>query len=250
MPDRRRHRGPHPQDRERFAAVALPRLRSAAQDLQWLLDRGYPAAPVLRFVGDHHQLDLRQRMLLQRACCTTAQAAARQRRRLEPRELHGRRVLIDGFNVLITVEAALAGALLLRGADGCLRDLASMHGTWKHVQETEPAARLLGDQLAAWGVAAAQWLLDEPVGNSGRLASKLRELAAASGRPWTVDVLPDPDAALRVAAEPVATADSAVLDGGVAWFDLVGPVVAAAVPDAWIIAPCDAGWSSQQQDDG
>jgi len=239
MPDRRRHRGPHPQDAQLFGNGQLPRLRAAARELHWLLDRGYPPAPALRFCGDHHQLDRRQRMLLQRASCTTAQAHARRLRRLEPGRLRGRRVLIDGFNVLITVEAALAGGLLLRAADGCLRDLASVHGTWKHVEETEPAARLLGDCLAGHGVAAAHWLLDQPVGNSGRLAARLRALAESLGLPWTVELLPSPDAALRGALDPVASADSAILDAEVAWFDLASEVVAAAVPQAWIVAPFD-----------
>src|SRR5262245_28733674 len=126
MPDRRRHRGPHPQDAQLFATAQLPRLRAAARELHWLLDRGYPPASALRFCGDHHQLDTRQRLLLQRAACTTAQAQARRLHRLATDRLRGRRVQLDGFNVLITVEAALAGALLLRAADGCLRDLASV----------------------------------------------------------------------------------------------------------------------------
>ncbi len=39
MPDRRTHRGPHPEDARLFATEALGALRGAAADLTWLLDR-------------------------------------------------------------------------------------------------------------------------------------------------------------------------------------------------------------------
>src|SRR5262245_708567 len=136
MPDRRRHRGPHPGDAERFGAPQLPALREAAADLAFLLDRGYANTAALKLVGDRFALDARQRQLLMRATCPASAAAARQRNRVDAAAIAGRELWIDGFNVLTTIEAALAGGVLLRGRDGCTRDLASMHGTWRRVDET------------------------------------------------------------------------------------------------------------------
>ncbi len=56
MPDRRKHRGPHPEDRRLFAPEALPRLRAAAGDLSWLLSRGYAPESSLKLVGDRYAL--------------------------------------------------------------------------------------------------------------------------------------------------------------------------------------------------
>lgn len=236
MPDRRRHRGPHPGDAERFAAVRLPELRAAAADFALLLDRGYAAAAALKLVGDRFALDVRQRQLLMRGTCTAAAAAARQHERVGAPALAGRQLWIDGFNVLTTIEAALAGGVLLRGRDGCTRDLASMHGTWRRVDETAVAAAMVGEVLAEVGVAGARWLLDRPVSNAGRLAVLLRELAARRGWVWQVDLSDSPDRELAAAGEVIATADGPLLDRGGAWFDLVGEVLAQRLPAVAVLA--------------
>ncbi|MBM4063610.1 MAG: DUF434 domain-containing protein [Planctomycetes bacterium] len=232
MPDRRRHRGPHPGDLERFAAAQLPALRLACADLGWLAARGYPPKAALQLVGDRFALDLRQRQAVARASAAPEVAAARKHRELPLGPLP--ELWIDGFNVLTTVEAALAGGVVLGCADGCRRDLASLHGTWREVLETCPAAALVGERLAAAGVAQVVFWLDAPVGNSGRLAKALRELAGARGLPWRVETVPSPDRVLVDAPVPVATADSAVLDRSARWVNLARAVVVA-VPGAWLV---------------
>ena len=235
MPDRRRHRGPHPDDAERFGAVHLPALREAAADLGFLLDRGYANTAALKLVGDRFALDARQRLLLMRGTCTTTAAVARQEKRVDAAALAGRVLWIDGFNVLTTIEAALAGGVLLRGRDGCTRDMASMHGTWRRVDETSPAAVLVGEVLAEIGVVAARWLLDRPVSNAGRFALLLRALAAQRAWNWQVELTDSPDRELAAVAEVIATADGPVLDRAGAWFDLAGEVLARRLPGAPVV---------------
>lgn len=234
MPDRRRHRGPEANDAERFAPDALPPLRAAVHELAWLLARGYGEPGALQLVGDRHRLDRRQRQAVRRATCTPAQRAARRSRLVVPERLARTTVWLDGFNVLTTVEAALASGVVLRCVDGCARDLASVHGTWRRVDETRGAAERIGALLARWQVHEAVWLLDRPVGNSGRLAALLRALAAARGFAWRVEVSASPDRDLVACGAVIATADSAVLDRAGAWIDLSAQVVAG-VPAAWIL---------------
>ena len=136
MPDSRRHRGPHPADEELFAAAELGVLERACAELSWLLSRGYADNAALALVGDRYQLRKRQRLAVLRASCTDDAVVARAARRLDSSAMSGRRVAIDGFNCLITIEAALAGAPIFRGRDGCLRDLASVHGSYRTVEET------------------------------------------------------------------------------------------------------------------
>ena len=88
---------------------------------------------------------------------------------VSPEQLAGRRVDLDGFNVLTTVEAALSGGVVIVGRDGCYRDMASMHGSYRKVTETRPALMLIGEVLAELGTGECQWYLDQPVSNSGRL---------------------------------------------------------------------------------
>ena len=235
MPDSRRHRGAHPEDRRLFSPAAVPVLRTAVAELSWLLGRGYAENSALKLVGDRHNLVERQRTAVRRCACPDAVLAARLARRVPAAALAGRRLWIDGFNVLNTLESALSGGVVLLGRDGAARDLAGVHGTYRRVEETAPALRLFAARLAGWGVAEAVWWLDAPVGNSGRLAALMRELAAAETRPWRVETVPSPDRTLIGSGELIATADSAVLDAaaGPGWFSLAAEVVASDVPDAW-----------------
>ncbi len=240
MPDRRQHRGPHPEDARLFAGAAWPVLRAAAADLCWLLDRGYAGTSSLKLVGDRYALTQRQRVAVGRCCCPQAACEARRSRQVEPGQLRGRIVAIDGYNVLTTVEAALASGVLLLGRDSVLRDMASVHGSFRRVAETLPAIGLIGDFLARCGAAACHWYLDSPVSNSGRLKTLLRETGEARAWPWQVELVASPDRVLREAAGEtgavvVATSDSAILDACGAWVDLAQAVVGVACGDARIV---------------
>ncbi len=51
MPEQAR-RGFMPTDKRDFAEKALPVLRKAAQEIYFLINRGYPVTSTTRFVGD------------------------------------------------------------------------------------------------------------------------------------------------------------------------------------------------------
>lgn len=226
MPDSRRHRGPHPQDADLFAPTEHAKLRQAAGHLAWLLSRGYASASSLKLVGDRFALLERQRRAVMRSSCSADSLRLRRQRQVALEELSGSRVTIDGFNLLTTVEAALSGGVLLLGQDGCLRDMASMHGSYRRVEETRPALEHIGSFCQRHGVASCRWWLDQPVSNSGRLQTLMRELAAERGWDWEVELMPDPDTPLRETGEIVVSADAAVLDDCRRWVNLAAAVVA------------------------
>lgn len=232
MPDRRVHRGPHPEDHKLFAPSAVPALRSATFDLSWLLERSYALPSALKVVGDRYQLTARQRAAVLRASCPDAQVNARRARQLQASELRGETLCIDGFNVLTTLEVALSGGVLLIGRDGAMRDIAGVHGSYRRVEETQRAIELLADLTARWGMAKCEIYLDQPVSNSGRLRAFLEDLAAAHHWPFTVFVVPSPDSVLMRSEHVVASADGQILDAPVRWFNLARECVALAVPHA------------------
>jgi hypothetical protein len=234
-PDTRKHRGAHPEDRRLFAPERVPALRAATAELSWLLSHGYPPKGSLKLVGDRHALEERQRAAVGRAACSDERRDARRARCLPPAQIEGREILVDGFNLIIGLEVALSGGVLFRCRDGCTRDLASLHGTYRTVEETETAVRLAGQALAALRPASVTWLLDSPVSNSGRLAARMAAIAADEGWPWTVEAVFNPDPLLAAAERIVATSDSAVLDRAGCWTDLATHVVTAHVPGAWIL---------------
>jgi hypothetical protein len=149
--------------------------------------------------------------------------------------LAGASLYVDGFNQLITIEVALSGGLVLRGHDGALRDLASVHGTYRTITETPTALQALGAYLTPRHVRAVHILLDAQVSNAGQLASRMRALAATHAWPWHVQLVPSADAALRQTEAIVATSDSGILDAAVRWFDLAAAVIAQHIPQAWCV---------------
>jgi len=234
-PDTRRHRGAHPSDAGLFAPDQLARLRGATGDLSWLLARGYQTKSALKLVGDRYALRERQRLAVARAACAEEVCAGRRARRLEAEAAAGADLAVDGFNLVITIEAALSGGALVLCRDGCLRDLSSVHGSYRAVSETERAVLLVGRSLAALGPASVLWLLDSPVSNSGRLAERLRQLAAAHGWPWGVEAVFNPDRRIVESGRVAVTSDSNVIDGAARWINFSRHLVERHVPGAWVV---------------
>ena len=233
--DKQQHRGAHPEDRRLFATEQIPTLRVAIGELAWLLNRGYTITAALKLVGDRHRLNERQRMAVARAVCTDADRAKRLATGVAREQINDAELIIDGFNLLITVEAALSHGLILLCRDTCIRDLASVHGSYRSVQETDRALQLIGAALTTLAPRSVLWLLDKPISNSGRLAAKLRDLAAQHEWPWAVEVLFNPDTTIAAAQQIAITSDAIVLDQVTRWFNLKTYLLERFIPDAWIV---------------
>ena len=241
-PRTQRSRGPDPEDAVAFAASQLERVRAAVAELSWLLSRHYAPASALALVGDRHQLTQRQRLAVGHCACADEPLVARCARRLASDDLAGRALRIDGFNCIITVEAALSGALLLVGRDGVWRDLSRVRGSYHPVAVTERAVALIGETLARAGVATIEWFLDRPVSNSGRLRELLLDTAAARGWPWRAELSDGTDRAVAAAPDVVASSDSWILDRGLPWLDLPAAVLLTHHIEVWLVAVAlDAG---------
>src|ERR1043165_341306 len=97
-------------------------LAEGAEDLRYLLGRGYPMRSALTLIGDHLQLFKRQRQFLFRCVTSIRQAEQIRAHAISPEHARGRVLLVDGYNVLITIETAIDGGPLVRCDDGFLRD--------------------------------------------------------------------------------------------------------------------------------
>jgi hypothetical protein len=235
MPDKRTHRGQHPSDEKLFAAAKIPDIRRAVADYSLLLTKGYAEKSSLKLVGDRFALTERQRLAVMRSSCSDEQRASRKNRQLDIGGITGGSIAIDGYNILITIEAAMSGGLIFTGRDGCCRDLASIHGTYRKVTETIPAVELIGGFLQQIGAAQSLWLLDSPVSNSGRLKTLIGQIARTNNWPWQIELVISPDARLIKSEAMVASSDSVVLDGCGKWVNLGAEIIRAKLPNANII---------------
>ena len=76
----------------------------------------------MKLIGDRYRLVERQRVAVARAACSDAALTDRAVRRVELDALRERPLRIDGFNLLVTLESALGGGVVLACRDGCYRD--------------------------------------------------------------------------------------------------------------------------------
>jgi hypothetical protein len=235
VPDKRAHRGPDPRDVLAFAPQGHSALRAAVADLSWLLERGYAPVSTLKLVGDRFSLTERQRQAVRRAACSDQARQRRRARLVAAANLAGANLLIDGFNVLTTIEAALGGAVVLACRDQTFRDIAGVHGSYRKVAETSPALDILAGVFTQLGVRRAGWLFDRPVSNSGRVRSLVLATAAAGSHDWSVDLVDNPDRILQTSREIVATSDSAILDGCSRWFNLARHAIETQCPGAFVV---------------
>jgi hypothetical protein len=234
-PDTRRHRGAHPADPQLFHTDQVPKLRQAVAELSWLLSHGYKMTSSLKLVGDRHGLRERQRLAVSRSACSDQDRLRRKEHCISVEQLRNQSVIVDGFNLMITLEAALSNGPLLVGIDRCIRDLSSVHGSYRAVEETERAIIMVAKVLQDLGASSVMWLLDRPVSNSGRLAARITELAHRYGWPWQVETVFNPDSRIMSSPAVAITSDALILDRVDKWADLKSYLLAKEITRAWLI---------------
>lgn len=227
-------RGVDPEDYKWFGEKVLTKLKTAHEEVEWLLSRGYKISPVIELVGGRYQLSSRQRLALQRGTASKVQREKREGSELFLYDLEGSKLFIDGFNLIITLEVALSGGVLILGNDGALRDLAGLRGTYSIIDKTDKAIDLIGESFKYLNIAEAVFYLDSPVSNSGRLKSAIIEKSRNWNTKVEVELVPNADPILYK-AEKVVTSDSAILDECESWFNLSKFIVRTYIKDAWIV---------------
>lgn len=229
-------RGYVPEDEKQFTGIALEQLKKASAQVQYLLDQGYPVKATTTFVGNHYMFSERQRLSLARAVSPTEQIYLRSQKELL--SAAGKKklpdtVYIDGFNTIITLEVALSGSPVFLCMDGTIRDLAGLRGTYRIIDKTIQAVRLLLQKLDQLHIRNACIYLDAPVSNSGRLKSLILEEAGTYEVNVTVDVMNDVDRVLE-RCSGVISADAIILNHCESWLNLM-PEILQNLSGVWII---------------
>lgn len=133
-----RHRGQHPNDERLFGDALQQRiLTEAVQDYSFLLSRGYSESQLSELVGSRYRLTARQRKVIRRCGCSDNALLERERKEIKPAGISQQPVVIDGFNLIITLETAFSGGFVFEGRDSCFRDLSNIFGNYRRVSETQ-----------------------------------------------------------------------------------------------------------------
>ena len=148
-------RGYVPEDEKNFSQASLETMRTASRHIGYLINEGYDLKQASTFVGNHFLLSERQRLAIARSLATDEQL--RNRRKKETADLADGEVWIDGFNTIITLEVMLSNSVLFDCMDGTIRDLAALRGTYRIIQETMDASRMLSYPHRATARTAYRW---------------------------------------------------------------------------------------------
>ncbi len=218
---RKKHRGPHPGDLKFFGEKKhVHNMQKAASELTWLFNRGYPPRASLKLVGDHNRLNKRQRMAVSRATCSNSERENRENKRITINSIKGKHLFIDGFNLIITLESALGGGVILLCRDGCYRDLSGIHGSYRQVEDTQKVIHLIGQTLAPYNPTSVTFLFDKPVSNSLKLSGEVLAISNENNWPFQAEAVYNPDKDIIDSNGIAISSDSYVIDNAKGWINL------------------------------
>ncbi len=154
------------------------KLKDAAHDLRFLLNRGYPKKNALNFVSNHYLLFKNERNYLYRSIFSDAVIKERSTKIIPIHEMENELLLVDGYNVLITMETLCRGdyGSLIWCDDGIIRDLNAVFGKYKFNKHTENALNYILSLIAAYNPLMVEFFYDKQVSFSGRLRKLTAEL--------------------------------------------------------------------------
>jgi hypothetical protein len=200
-------------------------LQKASQDFRYLLNRVYPRKAALELVGNRYQLTSDQRHLLHRSVFSDVDSKVRQKKKISPNQIRGYDLVIDGYNVLITIEAGLSGRPLVLGDDGFIRDISGLSGNFQKTAGTAEALQHLLDLLKRVKPRQTLFLFDSPISRSGELALEVRSQMQKANLPGDAMAVRVPERILIGFPGRVATSDTAIIDRSHKVVDLAGYII-------------------------
>lgn len=203
-----------------FNEKAVEILKEAQKDIYYLLNRDYPIKNAVTFVGNRYLLSERQRTALQRAISSRDAI----KNRIAKLSKSGGTAWVDGLNIIITLEVALSGSTLIRCMDGTIRDLAGLRGTYRLIDKTDTAIKLIADKIEEFEFSEVVFYLDKPVSNTGRLKQRIYELTEKYPFKTTVELADNVDTILE-GKENVITSDAIILDRCKSWLNFSEEIV-------------------------
>jgi hypothetical protein len=153
-------------------------LKEAAYDLRFLLNRGYRKKNALAFVANKYLLYVNERNYLARSIFSSSKSALRRDKVIDLSLIEGKILLLDGYNVLITVESLCRKDYdsLILCDDGVIRDLNAVFGKYKFNENTERALNGIIHLIKRYRPLKIKFFFDKQVSFSGKLANLTEEI--------------------------------------------------------------------------
>ncbi len=186
----------------------MEKLKKPAEDLRFLLSRGYPKYSALEFVCNHYLLNRKERNILLRVVHEREIIDSVKIKLTSVDEIKDEMVAIDGFNVLATIEAILDGDPVYECDDGMIRDARGVFGKFKLSTSTIKAIRLCCNMLSQ---SELFWFFEKNISKSGEFAKTTRDVMKNMNVSGVAKTVKSVDFVLKNWDGIVATSDTAII---------------------------------------
>ncbi|MCD6369198.1 MAG: DUF434 domain-containing protein [Thermoproteales archaeon] len=202
------------------------RILDAIIDYKFLLNRGYNRARALRIVEERYKLNPIERMFLFRSVYSEREIVERLSKRVSLRELKGKILLVDGFNVLITIQSALDEDPLIICDDLFVRDLSSAFRRIKIDDKMYNALTVFLEEVKKIIPYIKEIMIfyDAPVSRSGVFAQYSRRKLNEMGFKGTAVAVKRTDRAVLDMEGIISSSDSFIISKATKIVDLGGVV--------------------------
>lgn len=194
------------------------RLLKPARDIRSILRWGYPKFATIRFVAEHSQLTVEERHILTRVIMPPDKVVTRIRKKIACNDISNRDLLLDGYNVLLSVDSLMKKEPMWFCDDGYIRDTRYYFSKTSQAEDIEKALDSILEFLSEKSPKSITFLLDSQISRSGELAGFIRHKLEEYGIPGKAHTSRTADFDLKTEGRNpeknliVATSDGIVID--------------------------------------
>lgn len=193
------------------------KLQNATSDLKFLLNRDYQKRMALDFVGNHYLLNKDERNLLQRTVFSQEKSQDRKSKLVPLCKIKGKTLLIDGYNILITIETIfLSEESVVTCDDGVLRDINAVFGKYRFKDNTENVINSIIALIKIYQPQMVRFFYDSQVSYSGELSKLTEQILNTQELSGSAETSPNVDYQLIKLSHDtdgvVATSDGVIID--------------------------------------
>ncbi|RXA16923.1 DUF434 domain-containing protein [Methanosarcina sp. MSH10X1] len=150
------------------------RLLRPARDIRSILRWGYPKFSTIRFVADYFQLSPEERHILTRVIMPPDRVISRVNKKIACTAIKDRKLLLDGYNVLLSVDNLIKEGPMWFCDDGYIRDTRYYFSRAKQAEDIGEALAAVLEFLSENGPESVIFLFDAQISRSGELAGLTR----------------------------------------------------------------------------
>lgn len=194
------------------------KLLKPARDIRSILRWGYPKFATIRFVADHSQLSVEERHILTRVIMPPDKVVSRINKKVACKGIENRDILLDGYNVLLSVDSLLKNEPMWFCDDGYIRDTRYYFSKAKQAEDIEDALDSVLKFLSEAHSKSVIFLLDAQISRSGELAGFIRRKMKEEGISGEARTSKTADFELKAAGKNpennliVASSDGIIID--------------------------------------